>query len=66
MTIDEFFPFGLTNGDTAMMHDDDLVVNVSFQDRFLFYGNSYTFFGVSCVLTKHNIVRTIYFSIVIA
>ena len=47
LTIDEFFSFGLTNGDTEMTQGDDLVVSVSFQDRFLFYGNSYAFFGVS-------------------
>ena len=52
LTIDEFFPFGQTNGDTAMDPADEAVVSVSFQDRFLFYGESYFFFGVSCVAIK--------------
>ena len=54
LTINEFFPFGLENNDIAMPPADDDSVSVSFTDRFLFYGKSYTSFGVSIDYSSHT------------
>ena len=47
VTIDDFFPFGANNGDSQLPYGDDVTAEVQFMPNFLFYGQSYTFFGVS-------------------
>ena len=57
LTINEFFPFGLENNDTAMPPADDMSVSVSFTERFLFYNKSYTSFGVSIAILQCRMVE---------
>ena len=47
VTIDDFFPFGANNGDSQLPYGDDMAAEVQFMPNFLFYGQSYSFFGVS-------------------
>ena len=47
VTIDDFFPFGVNNGDSQLPYGDDVTAEVQFMPNFLFYGQSYSFFGVS-------------------
>ena len=43
----EFFDFGTANGDTELPRGDDVVALEPFLNSFLFYGKSYSSFGVS-------------------
>ena len=45
----EFFPFGLENGDSKLRRADDVAEQVLFQENFEFYGQSYSSFYVSLV-----------------
>ena len=52
VTIDDFFPFGTANGNAQLPDGDDEVAEVQFMSTFLFYGQSYSFFGVSSLLVR--------------
>ena len=47
LTVDDFFPFGVGNGDNLLPDGDDTVANVPFPTEFFFFDRAYTFFGVS-------------------
>ena len=47
LTLDDFFPFGVGNGDNLLPDGDDRVANVPLPTEFFFFDRAYTFFGVS-------------------
>ena len=46
VTIADFFPFGTDYGDAQLPDGDDVIAEVPFMTNFLFYGQSFSFFGV--------------------
>lgn len=51
ITLDDFYPFGLHNGDNQLKKADDenneSVVNTGFNSSFKFFGKPYNIIGVS-------------------
>ena len=51
ITLDDFYPFGLHNGDNQLKKADDenneSVVNSGFKSSFKFFGKPYNIIGVS-------------------
>ena len=49
LTLDDFFPFGVGNGDSQLTDGDDVAESVPFLTDFYFYGRAYTYFGVGSI-----------------
>ena len=52
VVTNEFFPFGLENGDSKLERGDDEAVEVLFRENFEFYGQSYSSFHVSKLIVN--------------
>ena len=49
LTLDDFLPFGVENGDSQLTDGDDEAESLPFLTEFYFYGQMYTDFGVSFI-----------------
>lgn len=47
--LDDFFPFGVENGDSQLIDGDDKVESLPPLTKFYFYGQAYTYLGVSSI-----------------
>ena len=53
LTTNDFFSFGLANGDAQLSDGDDVVASLNFLAPFFFYGQTYTSYGVSAKLPSN-------------
>lgn len=61
--VDEFYPFAQANGDMELPTGLDRVVDHTFPSPFLFYGQSFSFVGVSdcrLLVCMHDIAMALH------